>query len=74
MQKDSDSPSFYETSIYLTHTGLVNDAGVEMPDTIGRYAYRFVCFNVSQDVHMVVLCSDSLEVEKLQEFVNYQLQ
>lgn len=60
---------------YLTHTGLVNEAGIQMTETIGRYPYRFVVVNLSEteNIDMVVLCNDSLEAEKLNEFITYQL-
>lgn len=44
-----------------------------MQDTIGRYAYRQVFIPLEIDLCLVLLCSDSLQVEEVVEFIDFKL-
>ena len=61
----------HEQSVFLTHTGITNEAGVVMQETIGRFAYNFVCIPVENELSLALLCSDSLQIEELSEFVDF---
>ena len=57
----------------MTHTGIVNEAGITMENTVGKYAYRFICIPLDQDLTLALLCSDSLLIEDISEFINFEL-
>lgn len=59
--------------MYLTHTGIVNEAGIAMDNTVGKYSYRFVCIPLDQNCTLTVLCSEFLVVEDLVEYINYEM-
>ena len=59
--------------MFLTHTGIVNEAGITMENTVGKYAYRFICIPLEHDCTLALLCSDSLQFEDISEFINFEM-
>lgn len=62
-----------EVAVYLTHTGIINEAGIAMQDTIGNYAYRFICMPIAAKCTLALLCSESIQTEELADFLNFQM-
>lgn len=69
--RQSESTEKKEQSVFLTHTGIVNEAGVAMENTIGKFAYNFVCIPMENDKTLTLLCSDSLQIEEVNDFVQF---
>lgn len=44
-----------------------------MEGTIARFAYRYIIIPLDQNCSFCVLCSDSLQLEELQEFINFEI-
>ena len=70
-QDKDESPQKHEQSVFLTHTGITNEAGVVMEETIGKFAYNFVCIPLDENITLALLCSDSLQIEEIQEYVDF---
>ena len=44
-----------------------------MENTIGRYAYNLVFIPMQNECTLALVCSDSLQVDEVKEFVEFQL-
>ena len=53
-----------ESKVYLTATGVINEAGVTMANTVGRHDYRLIKIELDERFSIVVLCSDALIIEE----------
>ena len=49
-----------EQTIYLPNTSLVNESGVKMADTEGKFGYNLVIFRLDDHTNLVLLCTESL--------------
>lgn len=63
----------FETAVYLTHTGIINEQGFVMQNTVGVYAYRFICLNIHEKCTIALLCSDSIYIEEVKEFLDFRM-
>jgi hypothetical protein len=64
----------FETPVYLTHTQIVNEAGIHISNTAGKYAFNFMVLRLSKETTLVLLCTDSLQVEDVNDFVTFYLE
>lgn len=48
----------------------MNEAGVAMENTIGKFAYNFVCIPIENKT-LTLLCSDSLQIDEVDDFVKF---
>ena len=64
----------FESPVYMTNSGIVNEAGIAMENTIGKYAYRYIILPIDKNISVVWLCSESFQVEELKEYVKFYQQ
>jgi hypothetical protein len=46
--------------VYLANTGIVNEAGIAMLNTAGKFAYNFMIVPLDSDFTLALLCNESL--------------
>ena len=63
-----------ESKVYLTATGVINEAGVTMANTVGRHDYRLIKIELDERFSIVVLCSDAWIIEEFSAQVNFLFQ
>lgn len=67
-----DRDSWLEVPVYLTHTGIINEVGQAMKNSIGSFAYRFICIPITMKCTLALLCSESIQVEEVMAYLKFQ--
>jgi hypothetical protein len=60
-----------ESKVYLTVTGVINEAGVTMTNTVGRHDYRLIKIELDDRFSIVVLCNEALIIEEFSAQINF---